>query len=96
MIELRKTEDGILIPVRARAGAKRNAIEGEYNGLMKVSVTAAPEKGKANQAIVALLSELFEVPKSAIEVVAGKTSSRKEILVRGITESDVQAAVRDH
>ena len=93
MIHLQSTSDGVLIPIRARAGARRNAVEGEHGGMIKVSVTAAPEKGKANKAIVALLSDLLRVPKSSIQVVAGATSNRKRVLVHGATLANVRAAL---
>ena len=64
--------------------------------MMKVSVTAAREKGKANKAIVALLSDLLGVPKSSIEVVAGVTSDRKRVLVHGATIDNVRAALDEH
>ena len=96
MVRLQSTGDGVLIPIRARAGARRNAIEGEHDGMLKVSVTAAPEKGKANKAIVALLSDLLGVPRSSIEVVAGATSDRKRILVLGATMDNVRAALDEH
>ena len=95
MVELQSTDDGVLIPIRVRAGAKRNAIEGEHDGSMKVSVTAVPEKGKANKAIIALLSELLDVPKSSIEVVAGATSPRKRLFVRGAILARIQAVLNE-
>ena len=48
MISLTETADGIILPVRAQAGAAQNAIRGEQNGTLKVSVTQAAVKGKAN------------------------------------------------
>ncbi len=57
MIKLQATSSGVLLPVKARPAGKKNAITGEHDGALKVTVTAAPEKGKANAAIVALLAE---------------------------------------
>ncbi len=45
--------------MRAHAGARQNGIVGEHNGMLRVAVTAAPEKGKANKAIVDVLSKAF-------------------------------------
>jgi len=53
-------------------------------------VTAAPEKGKANRAIIALLSKSLGVPKSAIELISGDTSPQKRVLVVGATEQSIQ------
>lgn len=84
MLELAQNELGVIVPIRAHAGARRNAVLGVRAGALRVAVTPAPEKGKANQAIVALLSKAIGVPKSAIEIVSGETSPQKRLLVRNI------------
>jgi uncharacterized protein (TIGR00251 family) len=72
---------GIIVPVRASAGARRNGVIGGRNGALRVAVTAAPEKSKANAAIVEVLSKALGVPKSAIELIAGETSPQKRLLI---------------
>ena len=81
MIDLRIDTRGVILPVRASAGARRNAILGVRNGMLRVAVTAAPEKGKANAAIIAVLSKALALPKSAIQIVAGETSQQKRFLL---------------
>jgi len=54
-----------------------------------VSVTAVPEKGKANQAIIALLAKVLKLPKSNIEILSGETQSQKLIGLAGISREDV-------
>ena len=83
MIELTIHPRGVILPVRAHAGARKNGILGEHNGMLRVSVTAAPEKGKANKAIIAVLSEALKTPKSSIELVSGESSSQKRFLIAG-------------
>lgn len=51
------------------------------NGALKVKVTAAPEKGKANEEVCALLAEYWGVPKRNVQVVLGKTSQSKRLKV---------------
>ena len=70
--------------MRAHAGARKNGILGEHNGMLRVAVTAAPEKGKANKAIIAVLSDALKMPKSSIELVAGETSPQKRFLIAGV------------
>jgi uncharacterized protein (TIGR00251 family) len=72
---------GIILPVRAHAAARRNAILGVREGALRVAVTAAPEKGKANRAIITLLSKVFGVPKSAIELISGGSSLQKRFVI---------------
>lgn len=65
--------------------ASRNAITGWIGVSLKVSVTAAPERGKANEAVEQLLAEVLALPRSAVTVVAGHTSRLKRIEIVGLT-----------
>ena len=89
MIDLAPHAEGTILSVKAHAGARRNAIRGELAGMLNVSVTQIPEKGKANQAIVALLCRTLGLRGSQLELLSGDTSSQKRFLVRGITPSDL-------
>jgi uncharacterized protein (TIGR00251 family) len=93
MLELEVHPQGVILPVRAHAGARHNAIEGEREGMLRVSVAAAPEKGKANKAIVDLLSKTLGVTKSSIDLVAGETSAKKRFLVTGVTVDELAARI---
>lgn len=85
MIDLQPHASGTILPVRAQPGARRNEIRGEQDGMLKVSVTQAPEKGKANKALIALLSKQLSLRKSQFELIAGETSSKKRFLVTEVT-----------
>ncbi|HUY31836.1 MAG TPA: DUF167 family protein [Pirellulales bacterium] len=93
MVALVPHAEGTILPVRAHAGARRSEIHGTQDGQLKVSVTQAPEKGKANKAIVALLSQELSLGKSQFELLAGETSPRKRFLVRGVFSDDLAARV---
>ena len=83
MIELIEHSSGVILLVRAHAGARKNGILGERDGMLRVAVTAAPEKGKANKAIVALLAKTLGIAKTSIELIAGETSPQKRFLIAG-------------
>jgi uncharacterized protein len=51
------------------------------DGTLKIKIAAPPERGRANAALVALLSQRFKVPRSAITIVSGHSASRKLIRV---------------
>lgn len=93
MIDLEPHPAGVVLPVRAHAGAKRSEIRGEQAGALKVLVTQAPEKGKANKAIVALLAEKLDLKKSQFELLAGETSPQKKFLVRDISRDDLATRI---
>lgn len=67
--------------LRVRPGGKKNAIVGEHGGALRVSVTAAAERGKANRAVIALLAETLELPLSGVEIATGETSPDKGAVV---------------
>lgn len=91
MLELQSTSDGVTLVVRATPGAKKNSIQGIHAGMLKVSVTAAPEDGKANAAIVQLLAKSLKVSKSRVQLLAGATQRQKKFLLVGL---DAQAVAQ--
>jgi uncharacterized protein len=80
----RLRENGTLtLNLKVIPKSSKNEIVGVLeDGSVKLKITAAPEKGKANTAICAYLAEVFSVPKRNIEIVRGETSSNKQILIR--------------
>jgi uncharacterized protein len=93
MIELAAHPRGVVLPVRAHAGARQNGILGERDGMLRVAVTAAPEHGKANQAIIAVLSDALKLAKSSIELVAGESSQQKRFLIVGENLDKLQRTI---
>ena len=91
MVNLEHDERGVIMPVRAQAGARRSGIMGIHDGMLRVAVTVAPEKGKANRAIINVLSDAIGVPKSSIQLLTGETSARKRFLVIGQDLNELQA-----
>ena len=79
----RLRQDGRLaLSIKVIPKSSRNEIVGLLeDGSLKVKITAAPEKGKANAAICAFLADEFDIPKRNVEIVRGETSSLKQILI---------------
>ena len=84
MTPLESHPQGVVIRVKARPGARRNALAGLHDGALRIDVTAAPEKGKANEAIMALLAKSFEIAKSSIELISSPANPQKRFLLGGI------------
>jgi len=95
LIALQAHPEGVLLPVRAQPGAKSSGVRGEQEGALKVSVTQIAEKGKANKALVAVLSDALGVRKSQLELVAGATAGHKQFLVRGVTVEELRRVIDD-
>ncbi len=92
-IAVRPHAEGATLAVRAQPGARKNAVLGEQVGALKVAVTAPPEDGRANDAILELLRETFGWKRSQVELVGGLTNRNKVVLVRGVTAETLLALV---
>lgn len=81
------TGNGIVIKVKIVPGSSKNKIVGVYNNALKISITAPPVEGKANKECIAYLSKYFDVAKSKIEIISGKSSKNKLIKIYDISQS---------
>lgn len=89
MIGLTEHAEGVIVPVRAQPGARKSGVLGTYAGALKLGVTAPPEDGRANQALVDLLRKLFGLKRSQVEMVSGATARDKKFLLRGVTRETI-------
>lgn len=87
--------DGPRVRLRLRVspGARRPAVVGRHGAAWKVRVSAPPEGGKANGAVLALLSETLDLPARDIELVSGASARDKVVLLRGVTDAEVEASL---
>lgn len=92
-VRLVQTSEGIVLPVKAQPGARRNGVVDEHAGSLKVAVTQAPEKGKANDAIIAVLADLLDLKRSQLELVSGSTSSQKKFRVTGVVLDELHRRI---
>lgn len=81
-------DDGVAVTVRLTPKASANRIDGlapaEDGGIaLRARVTAVPENGKANAALIKLLAKAWKLPKTALTVTAGAKDRRKTIHVAG-------------
>ena len=93
MIDLRRHPRGTTLPVRVQPGASTDRIVGEHDGALKVSITAPPERGRANAAIVRLLARTLEIRRNDIEILFGETNRDKQLLLAGISPEEVRKAL---
>ena len=81
------------LSIKVAAGSSADGIQGWRGGELKVRVTAAPERGKANAAVVEVLSEALGLPRRAIRIVSGHTSPRKIVEIEGMNETEVRRSL---
>ena len=84
-------EDGaVVLRLHVQPGAGRTAVVGRHGDALKVRVAAPPERGRANDACVALVAETLGVPAAQVELVSGPASRAKRVRVTGVEADDVR------
>ena len=96
-------DGGLRLTVRLQPGARKSGLgaltilaDGET--ALTARVTAAPEGGKANAALIALLAKTWRLPKGSFEIAAGRSTRRKTLLIAGDAArlaEDLEAWLRD-
>ncbi len=95
MIALREHPEGVVLPIKAQPGARRNALRGVHDSALRVAVTQIAEKGKANDAICKLVAKELGLKNSQVELLSGTTSSHKELLIRGIAAEQLAKRIQE-
>jgi len=86
---LTETAGGVRLALRVTPKAGRNELGGVRDGRLLVKVTAAPEGGKANAAVIKLLSKHWRLPASAFEITAGAAARDKTLTIHGVTVAEL-------
>ena len=84
-LQIESTEGGVIFSVKVVPGGSRTGVCGLLDGMVRIKVSAQPEKGKANQCLIKFLAKKLGVKKSAISVISGLTNPIKKVEVLGIS-----------
>ena len=85
-LAVREVEEGVLFTAKIVPGSKtQTRICGLLDETLKIKVSAAPEKGKANKRLVEFLAGQLGVKKKDVSIISGETTTIKQIQVRGIS-----------
>ena len=94
-LDIKEAPFGILIHASVKPKARKNAILGVSSGKLKVAVTAAPEKGKANAAVIALLADFLGIAKNRVVIKSGETSHVKLLMIEGIDADQMRGKLSE-
>lgn len=83
MLDYSEKNGSLTFTVRVVPRASRSEIVGEHDGALRVRIAAPPVDGAANEELARVLSAAFDVPRSAIEIIAGHSSKSKTVRVQG-------------
>lgn len=78
------------LKIKVVPGASRSGVSGWLGDALKIRVAAPPEKGKANQAVEAVLCKALKLASRDVRIVRGKTSPNKICEVYGLSPSEIQ------
>jgi uncharacterized protein len=90
MIPLQESAEGIRFAVKVHPRAKKDAITGELGDALKVSLTASPIDGRANEACIEFFAKLLKAPRASITIASGLTSRNKVVRITGITAQQLR------
>jgi hypothetical protein len=93
MIGIIEHAEGCILPVHAQPGARKAGILGEHAGALKVAVTAPPEDGRANKALVELLAKALNVKRAQVKLLSGNASREKRFLIDGVRKGELETRV---
>lgn len=84
-LSIQEDNDGVILTVKVLPGSSRTVIRGVLEGMLKVAVSAAPEKGKANRCLVQFLAKKIGVKKNAVHIVSGSTNPVKQVQISDVS-----------
>ena len=92
--QVRQDDRGIVFDVLVQPRSSRARLGPVHGDRLKVAVTAPPVDGEANAAVIELVAHALGVGRGDVEVVAGASSRRKTLRVRGVDRGRLDQAVK--
>ena len=87
-INIKETDTGVVIEIKLHPRAGRDRIAGVIDNKLKIDVSAAPVKNKANQSMIRLLSKKLKIPQDSIIIKRGATGRNKLIKILYISSEE--------
>lgn len=88
-MDIKCCDGGVVLSVKVVPGSSKTAVVGELNGMLKVKLSAPPERGKANQCLIEFLAKRLDVKKNAVSIVSGHTNPVKRVQIAGVAIENV-------
>jgi uncharacterized protein (TIGR00251 family) len=93
-IEISSLGHTVRFQVRVQPRASRDEVAGEWNGMLKLRLSAPPVEGKANAACCRLLARSLKVPLQSVKILVGERTSIKLVEINGVTPQQVLALLQ--
>ena len=93
---IRPVPGGVELRLHVQPRAARTELVCTHGTAVKIRIAAPPVEGAANAELIHFLAELFEVPRSRVELRAGNRGRRKTVLIRQVTLESARRALSLH
>ena len=94
MIPIHESADALTFAVKVHPRARKNAVTGELGDAFKLSLTAPPIDGRANEACIEFFAKLLKVPRSSVTIASGQSSRNKVIRVAGLSAEQLRKRMK--
>jgi len=95
MIPIKESSGGVSFAIRVQPRARRNRIAGALGDSLKIAVTAPPVEGRANEAVIELFADLFQIPRSSVTIASGEISRNKMVRISGLRRTTVEQRLNE-
>ena len=89
MVPIHDTPIGATFAIKVHPRGKKNAVTGELGDALKLSLTAPPVEGRANEACIEYFANLLKVPRSSVTIASGESSRSKVVRVAGLSAAEL-------
>jgi uncharacterized protein (TIGR00251 family) len=93
MLAIHQSGQAVTFAVKVHPRAKKDGITGELGDALKVSLTAPPIEGRANEACIEFFAKLLKLPRSSVTIASGHGSRNKVIRVVGLSAKEVRERI---
>jgi uncharacterized protein len=93
LIPIRESSAGVSFAIKIHPRAKKNEMTGEVGDAFKVSLTAPPVEGKANDACIDFFATVLNLPRSSVTIASGQSSRNKVIRIVGLSAEEVRKRI---
>lgn len=90
-IPLTMVSNGVRLNVKVVPGASRDRVMGALGDALKVAVSKPPSGGEANKAVVSVIAKALALKPAQVQIIAGHSNPRKQLLITGATVADLSA-----
>jgi uncharacterized protein (TIGR00251 family) len=90
MVAVRDTPAGATLAVKVHPRARKNAVTGVVGDALKLSLTAPPVEGRANQAVIEFFADLFQIPRSSVTIASGAAGRNKVVRIAGMNRAAIE------